>query len=215
MSVGLFDLHLAIAIKAAWETYAGNQALFTGLFPSVESSVSSAWYNKLYPGGSADLLEIRPAYVPEQTKLPCVIIQYSDEPEDSSPMNYFGGVEAGSHKTVCLMIRQMAQCHIFTSHPETTRAVHIALLTGLLAKRSVLYNAGYQDLEYTGGGDLSVEQNLMPNDLGAFVRIQRWQARGTLEFTESPVAGKPVLVTSTDITTDGNIGGVEQPYSGS
>ena len=75
----------------------------------------------------------------------------------------------------------------------------------------MLYDLGYHDLEYLGGGDLSVEEELMPNYLGAYVRVQRWASRGTIESTVVPTAGKPVLVASKDVTVDGNLGGIEDP----
>lgn len=217
---GFFDLHVALALQKGWASVCTSQEKWRALFPEIANSLADEWRAKLAPSDDAGHLEVRPAFVPEQTKLPCIVVQYNDEPEDTAPINYFGGTYnpnnsqlLADHKerTVALLVRQFARLHIYTEHPETTRAMHIAVLQIMLQNRKVLYDLGYHDLEYLGGGDLTVEEELMPNYLGAYVRVQRWAARGTIESTLVPIAGKPVLVASTDITVDGNVGGIQDP----
>ena len=218
--VGFFDLHVALTLQKGWAAISTNQAAWRGLFPGIADSLKDEWRAKLAPGDDATHLEVRPSFVPEQTRLPCVVVQYNDEPEDTAPINYFGGTYNPNNsnllsnqldRTVCLLVRQFVRFHIYTEHPETTRALHIAVLQIMLQNRKVLYDLGYHDLEYLGGGDLSVEEELMPNYLGAYVRVQRWASRGTIESTVVPTAGKPVLVASKDVTVDGNLGGIEDP----
>ena len=215
---GFFDLHVALSLQKGWASVATDQAKWRALFPEISSGLADEWRAKLAPSDDAGHLEVRPAFVPEQSKFPCVVVQYNDEPEDTAPINYFGGrynpsdssfLADQKDRLVALLVRQFVRIHIFTDHPETTRAMHIAVLQIMLQNRDVLYDLGYHDLEYLGGGDLTVEEDLMPNFLGAYVRVQRWAARGTIESTLVPVAGKPVLVASTDITVDGNLGGIE------
>jgi hypothetical protein len=217
---GFFDLHVALSLQKGWASVVTDQAKWRALFPEIASGLADEWRAKLAPSDDASHLEVRPAFVPEQAKFPCVVVQYNDEPEDTAPINYFGGRYNPSDsslladqldRSVALLVRQFVRLHIFTDHPETTRAMHIAVLQIMLQNRDVLYDLGYHDLEYLGGGDLTVEEDLMPNFLGAYVRVQRWAARGTIESTLVPVAGKPVLVASTDITVDGNLGGIEDP----
>jgi hypothetical protein len=217
---GFFDLHVALTISKGWASIVSNETKWRSLFPNLPTAMADEWRAKLAPGGDTTHLEIRPSFVPEQTKLPCIVIQYQDEPEESAPMNYWGGVhnptdsgEASeiNNRLVTLMVQMFARVHIFAEHPELTRALHIAVINILLSNRSVLYNVGYHDLEYQGGGDLAVEEELMPNFLGAYIRVQRWSARGTLEYVENPIAGKPVHVYSDDTEVDGHFGGIDTP----
>ncbi len=218
---GFFDLHVALTLQKGWASVCTDQSKWRGLFPEIANSLADEWRAKLAPNDDAGHLEVRPAFVPEQTKLPCVVVQYNDEPEDTAPINYFGGTYNPTDssiladqrdRSVALLVRQFVRLHIFTNHPETTRAMHVALLQIMLRNRDVLYDLGYHDLEYLGGGDLTVEEDLMPNYLGAYVRVQRWASRGTIESTLVPTAGKPVLVASKDIEISDNLfGGMEDP----
>ena len=222
---GLFDLHMLYALKKGWSSLANDSGTtFSTYFEGVESDVRLEWYKALFPDDKASFVEFRPAFVPQQTKLPCVIVQYTDEPEEMAPLGYWGGATVVKTKDPdtgldvftkniereqALLLRESAIINIIAPHPELLRALHIALLSVGLSNRQALWDLGYVDLEYLGASDTSIEEGLMPNDLGAFMRTQRWRARSQIEIsTDNTVAAPDILIASSDVTVDGKAGGV-------
>lgn len=223
---GLFDLHMLLAAKRGWTALSKDKTAFKELYVGVSDTVVTEWYDALFPNGSDAAVEFRPAFVPEQTSLPCVIVQYADEPEDVAPMDYWGGtlgqytpnedpnlpdvLTGYQRRHHAVLLRQIAIFNVIAPHPELLRALHLAVLFSCFTTRKGLHDLGYIDLEYLGGSDVSIEQGLMPNELGAFMRTQRWRARSHLEISETlaPVDGE-ILIASSDITVDGYPGGIK------
>ncbi len=221
---GLFDLHMLYAMRGGWESLASDKDKFSSYFEGVADEVRLEWHKSLFPDGKLDHVEFRPAYIQNQTRLPCVLVQYSDEPEETSPMDYWGGattltkidpntgqpVFAGNvERNHCLLLRQNAIVTIIAPHPELLRALHISLLSVGLSNRQALLDLGYVDLEYVGASDVSIEEGLFPNELGAYMRTQRWRARSMVELAAINTAVAPdILIASSDITVDGNAGGI-------
>jgi hypothetical protein len=236
---GVFDLHLLSAMRHGWHNLVSpidpatkqrvaSSKKFKSLFEGVTDSVLEEWYQSLAPEGDHTKVEFRPAYVPEQTKFPCVVIQYEDAPEEEAPMGYMGGhynytkdvldpvtgittaTKFVGDRNVALLLRQTARVHILTSHPELTRALHIVLIGAALSSRMAFFDLGYRDLEYLGAADLSVEEGLMPEDLGVFIRVQRYQARSHFELNdEHTFTSGEVFIHASDIFVDGLQGGVD------
>ena len=79
-----------------------------------------------------------------------------------------------------------------------------------------LLDAGYATLEYLGGGDIQPERDLLPEDLGIYMRTQRWSviSDSTVPSLET-IGKKEVDVAAVDATMadEGNKGGTK-PVSG-
>jgi len=94
-------------------------------------------------------------------------------------------------------------------HPEILRALHLAMLAVCLNTRSTLYNLGYIDLEYLGGGDVEVERMITEDEAGVYTRIQRWRSRSHLEMSNSYTPSGKAFVHATDVTVDTFAGGID------
>jgi len=236
---GVFDLHIMSAMRHGWRNLVAPTDVLTGhrvpsskkfkaLFEGISDDVLEEWFKGLAPDGDFTKVEFRPAYVPEQTKFPCVVVQYEDEPEDEAPMGYLGGhfnydeavydpiTETTTNttfigeRTTALLLKQTARVHILTTHPELTRALHISLIACAMGSRKSFYDLGYRDLEYLGAADLSIEEGLMPEDLGVYVRVQRYMARSHFEIADiSEFTSGDVLIHASDIFYDGIQGGMD------
>ena len=177
---GLFDLHLMATLNKGWDALVADKPAFLALYDGIETTVKEQWYDYLVPDGANSIVRFQPAYVPEQTTLPVVIVLYADEPEDVSPLDYFGGAYVDSdgnnvERLNTLLLQQIALVHIMSSHPEILRALHVAMLAVCLNTRKTLYDLGYIDLEYLGGGDVEVERMITEDEAGVYTRIQRWR----------------------------------------
>ena len=214
-AAGFFDVHCALVLQDGWAALtASDGAAFRALFPGVGDDITTEWLNELAPtvDGARNQygLEIRTAFVPEQTTLPFIVIQYLDEPEDEAPLGYLTMSKTESGRKHGMLLRQTAQIHIMTPHPELTRCLHVSILAIMLSNRDFFVSNGYCDLEYQGGGDLQAQQDLMPEFLGAYVRTQRYTARADFDVTISTtLESHKVLVASADQVIGGTVGGVD------
>lgn len=211
---GLFDLHLMTVLNKGWDALAADKATFFSLYEGVSDEIKQQWYDYLVPDGANHRVRFQPAYVPEQTKLPAVIVLYADEPEDVSPLDYFGGTYSGAGSTKIerknsILLQQIALVHIMAEHPEILRALHLAMLAVCLNTRATLYNLGYIDLEYLGGGDVEVERMITEDEAGVYTRIQRWRARSHLEMSNTYTPAGKAFVHATDATIDTFAGGID------
>ena len=221
----LYDLHMLAVLRKGWSALSEDKTFFKSLFNGVSDSVLERWFTALFPEDENKSVEFRPSYVPEQTRIPCVIVQYEDTPEDLAPMDYWGGAMSDVIENTTtdgvtkqkvthvrkhtMLLKCLVSIHIMASNPELLRAMNTCIHAICLINRPAFYSLDYSDVEYLGTSDYQVEQSLMPEDLGLYIRIQRWQSRCHVEISETITStiGK-ILIASEDAVVENFSGGV-------
>lgn len=207
---GLVDLHMLMLLKERWSEYEASVASFSALFsPQVSATVSAQWHADLV----ADKVLFRTAFTPEKSGSPLVVVQMQDEPIEAQPLGFQGGY-SGTGENITryysMLVKEQVNILMFASNVEVLRALYVVVRASIMSSIMFLLDAGYESLEYLGGGDVQPEPGLLPETLGIFMRTQRWSVISDSTAADSTIlAHKDVLVGAIDATidTDGNPGG--------
>lgn len=215
MAGGMFDLHTLLALKQGWTAIAADEELFKGLFrtmPGGDFSLPEAaleeWHAKLAPDGAADGVSFREMWAPDQPTLPQVVVQLQDEPHETQPLGFFGGIADDGRESLEDVVVEQVTISMFVAHPELLRALYVAVRAIMLSSVAFFLGAGYASLEYVKGGDFRPAWEPMPEGLGVLFRQQQWRTISQPFFTAPELSRKAFIVAAADVTVDGVSGGV-------
>jgi hypothetical protein len=210
---GVFDLHTLIALESGWNSIKSDSDAFDLLFEGIETSVVTSWRTELLKTD----IEFAAAFSPGETKLPAVFTKLEEDAAEIQPLGFHIGessaaVSSGTAKRIMgFEARETASIYVFATNTEILRAIYV-LVRGLMVSSVpwLVEHAGYTSIEFGGGGDLEPEQGLWPEDLGAFVRVQRWNATSVARISTVDLSHTDFVIQATDIAVDSdNYGGVD------
>lgn len=209
---GVFDLHTIMVLQDQWETrFGASLASFSEPFQGmVSDSILNEWYTEL----KSKPISFRPGFVADKPGIPQVVIQLNDEPVEEQPLAFFAG-NTGSGSNIkaiqSILVKEQVTCTIFTEYPEITRALYVVVRASMMAAHPFWIRAGYAAVAYEGGGDLTLDDQMIPEDMGYYTRVQRWSAMSESQInTTETFEHKNVTILALDEKdADGNSGGVD------
>lgn len=209
---GVFDLHTIMVLQDQWETrFGASLASFSEPFQGmVSDSILNEWYTEL----KSKPISFRPGFVADKPGIPQVVIQLNDEPVEEQPLSFFAG-NTGSGSSIkgvySILVKEQVTCTIFTEYPEITRALYVVVRASMMAAHPFWIRAGYASVGYEGGGDLTLDDQMIPEDMGYYTRVQRWSAMSESQInTTETFEHKNVTILALDEKdADGNSGGVD------
>lgn len=208
---GLIDLHIAMLLRDNWEQYSNDLSGFQEMFDKIPLAVSASWHAELAASG----LKVRTAFTPEKAGGALAVVQMQDEPIEVQPLGFYAGASGVGDVTpyLSMLVKETVTITMFAGNPEILRAVYVLVRQAVLRASKFLLEAGYESLEYLGGGDIQPERDLLPEDLGVFIRTQRWSVISDSTVKESTVSFKEPHFAVVDAIIDdaGNIGGTTVP----
>ena len=209
---GVFDLHTIMVLQDQWSTRFGSS--LSSFSEPFQGMVSDAILSEYYTELSSKPISFRPAYVSEKPGIPQVVVHLNDEPVEEQFLSYFAGnTGTGSNikATQSLLLKEQVTCTIFTDYPEITRALYVIVRASMIAAHPFWLRAGYASLSYDGGGDLMLDDQMIPEEMGYYTRVQRWSAMSETQITTTETfEHKNVMVLAIDSKdSSGNSGGVD------
>lgn len=209
---GVFDLHAIMVLQDQWNTRFGSSlSSFSEPFQGmVGDSVLSQWYTKL----TSRPISFRPAFVTDKPSIPQVVVHLNDEPVEEQPLAFFAG-NTGSASNIkgiqSILVKEQVTCTIFSDFPEITRALYVIVRASMMAAHPFWLRAGYASISYDGGGDLMLDDQMIPEEMGYYTRVQRWSAMSETQInTTETFEHKNVTILAVDSKdSSGNSGGVD------
>lgn len=180
---GLFDLHLLQGLQAGTAQYLDSRESFRELFKGVSQSLLDTWFDEL----NAVRPKIRASFAPGRDDFPVIAVQLETESTDnpSHPMGGFSHTLPDGREVQKILVRQIVSVTILSKHPEITRCLHI-LCRAAASRLTGQFLEFYDDVKYQDAADLAPDDNLLAEELGIYVRRQRYEA---LSYADVPQLG--------------------------
>lgn len=186
---GLFDLHLLQGMQSGVKEYLDSSFSFKELFKGVGDDLLTTWFNSLQTPRPA----IKAAFSPGSDDFPVIAVQLEEESTDnpSHPLGRYSHMLPDNREVEKILISQRVSVTILSKHPEITRCLHVVCrAVGTRLNRQFL--DFYDDVKYQDAADLSPDSNLMAEELGIYVRRQRYLA---LSYVDVPEMSFPLSAT--------------------
>ena len=202
---GLLDLHTLMSLQNGWDVYKNSEVYFKELFVGVQDSLLTEWHASL----SAHSPEFRAHAAPGAEHFPLVVVKLEGEQLVQEPLGGVGYEGDDGRLREEMLVRQTVLLVVLSKNPELTRALHVVCRAVMQLARNSFLKAGYLDLSYEGAEELEPDEELVAEDMGMFVRKQRWSSQSivTIPHIEVP-ATKNWFVLRSDLNQNGNSGGV-------
>lgn len=193
----LFDLHIVAMFDAVWPTYRDSLAAFQlCMEPYVGADKAAEWH--------ASLLESPPKFrtmlAPGSEKLPLVSVELIAGDKDTA----FLGNSMGNG-TLGYFFTERVEVTVLSKRDEITRALCLWVMAVMLRANESFQQSGYIDTSFLGAGELSLEELLAAEDLGAFARRLSYQSRREICTPQSltgVVEDKPVVIQLSNVVED-------------
>lgn len=200
---GTLDLHTLLVLKNKWGTYGvADSAAFEALFSNIPATMVTSWHTYL----RANQPDFKTSFNHELANIPQVVVSLQDEPVDDIPLGYHG--VSGLTEYVSMFVRETVTITVYAPSNDIARALHVMVRASMLSQLKWLIRIGYEDLQYLGGGDLGTDPDLQAEELGVYVRTQRWSSASPVDVTTGTTFNhKNATVNHIDVP-----GGVK-PYS--
>lgn len=185
---GLFDLHLLQGMQAGVSQYIHNETNFRELFQGVSSDLLGTWFSSL----NSRKPTIKASFSPGADDFPVIAIQLESE-NTSNPghaLGMYSHTVANNREAEMLLLTQRVSVTILSQHPEITRCLHI-VCRAAATRMNKAFLEYYDDVKYLDAADLSPDDNLLAEELGIYVRRQRYEA---LSFAVVPELAEPNIL---------------------
>lgn len=199
----MFDLHTVVTLKNGFTALLASSSAWRAAMGTgrVASGTADSWRTQLSAAG----IRIRSGYTPEDAKEPQITVALREaQPQQDIDAFNFGSPDGEDTLRMAVRGTVIIRCH--SESAELARAMHAAVLSIMLGYKDQFLKAGYQDLVWLGGGDLSPEESLFGSRLNVFSREQRWASLydQTATITD-PTSDLPIVVGAIDaeFTVDG------------
>ena len=200
---GIFDLHLLHGLQGGWPDYRDNFGYFKELFYGVQDSLLQSWWDQLREKEPS----FRASFAPGAENMPLVVVQLESEREaERPPLGHFSYRRKDDQRKVQqLIVRQVVTTTIMSNHPELTRALHV-VCRATVSRLGSMFMKQYIDVKYDSAEDLAPDEQLVAEDLGVYVRRQRYEAISEVDVPEITVPGSKFWqVLFEDIKNENNI----------
>lgn len=182
---GIFDLHLLHGLQGAWPDYRDNFGYFKELFYGVQESLLQSWWTQLKEKEPS----FRASFAPGAENFPLVVVQLESEREaERPPLGQFAYRRDDGRSVQQLIVRQIVTSTIMTNHPELTRALHV-VCRAIVSRLGPTFMKQYIDVKYDSAEDLAPDEQLVAEDLGVYVRRQRFEAISEVDVPEITTPG--------------------------
>ncbi len=183
---GLFDLHLLQGMQAGVSQYLGNETHFKELFKGVSDDLLGTWFSEL----NARRPTIKASFTPGADDFPVIAVQLESENTSNPghPLGRFSHTVSNNREVEKVLLTQRVSVTILSKHPEITRCLHIVCRAAATRLTSAFLEY-YDDVKYIDAADLAPDDNLLAEELGIYVRRQRYEA---LSFADVPEIQTPV-----------------------
>lgn len=185
---GLFDLHLLQGMQSGVSQYLGSEANFKELFKGVSANLLGTWFSTL----NAHKPTIKASFSPGADDFPVIAIQLESENTSNPghPLGMFTHTVATNREVETILLTQRVSVTILSRHPEITRCLHI-VCRAAATRMNKAFLEYYDDVKYLDAADLAPDDNLLAEELGIYVRRQRYEA---LSFAEVPELSEPNIL---------------------
>ena len=185
---GLFDLHLLQGMQAGVSEYIGNEDNFKELFKGVSNDLLGTWFSSL----NDQKPTIKASFSPGADDFPVIAIQLESENTSNPghPLGRFSHTVTQNRDVEKLLLTQRVSVTILSKHPEITRCLHI-VCRAAATRMNKAFLEYYDDVKYLDAADLSPDDNLLAEELGIYVRRQRYEA---LSFADIPQLAEPTIL---------------------
>ncbi len=178
---GIFDLHLLHGLQGGWPTYRDSFDHFSELFYGVQNELLTTWWNQLRDKEP----QFRASFAPGADALPLVVVQLENEREaERPPLGQFAYRDDAGRAVQQLIVRQTVTSTIMTHHPELTRALHV-VCRAIVTRLGPVFIRQYLDVRYESAEDLPPDEQLVAENLGVYVRRQRYEAMSEVTVPET------------------------------
>tara|TARA_B100000575_G_scaffold294646_2_gene312628 strand:+ start:2784 stop:3440 length:657 start_codon:yes stop_codon:yes gene_type:complete len=185
---GLFDLHLLQGMQAGVAEYLGNENNFKELFKGVSNDLLGTWFSSL----NDQKPTIKASFSPGADDFPVIAIQLESENTSNPghPLGRFSHTVTQNRDVEKVLLTQRVSVTILSKHPEITRCLHI-VCRAAATRMNKAFLEYYDDVKYLDAADLSPDDNLLAEELGIYVRRQRYEA---LSFADIPQLAEPTIL---------------------
>lgn len=182
---GLFDLHMLQGMQSGVRDYLESKDAFKELFKGIGDSLLDTWFDQIVSQKPA----IKSSFSPGTDDFPVIAVQLEAENRDtpSHPLGRFSHMLDDGREVEKILLTQRVSVTILSKHPEITRCLHIVCRAAAtrLTKPFLEY---YEDVKYLDAADLAPDNNLLAEELGIYVRRQRYEA---LSYADVPTLLTP------------------------
>ena len=207
----MLDLHIVMLLRDKWKAVVADRSgvIFKSFFQMLPEPVLDSWFEALAPDGDATNVLITPTFVPEKGKMPQITVRLQDNPLEIQPLGFYSHENENLAPVYSIFLREELTITILDGNPETMRALYEFVRKAMLLSARFLVSAGYEGIEYVGGGDFDIEAGLLPEQLGVYARNQRWAFTSQNEIADTEVGvHKDVFVHAEDVSVGTKKGGV-------
>lgn len=209
-----------LGLQDVWPEVIGSAEKFAvAMRPfKIPSEILEAYRARLMPAGNTSWVQFVRAYPQSPQPFPVVVVQRVQQPATEIPLGMYGGrrdvdeddPEAGEEEVDEMIVSEVVVVHTFAPHETLSAVVHQVIFYLLGQRIDWLHDqAGFTGLYFVEGGDIQAVENLVPEHLGQFVTVQRWQGQYVITTATRPIVAKPAAVYPVDVVVNAIPGGVE------
>jgi hypothetical protein len=205
---GIFDLSAVIALQAGWKTYKANLNLFKNAFRDQDGvlQVPEAMVDEWHAYLDTNDVEVRASWTLGPPEKPVVGVRLEETPVEVAPLGFFDDTDDGSDYKG-MIVNQTVAILTYVPFAEISRALRTVVRAIMLDSVDFFLQIGYVNIDYFGGGDLSVEERLIA-EVAPFTQVQRWRGTSHVRSTGNAIVHKNMIVASADVAVGGHQGGV-------
>tara|TARA_A100001388_G_scaffold263942_3_gene234790 strand:+ start:1687 stop:2346 length:660 start_codon:yes stop_codon:yes gene_type:complete len=200
---GLFDLHLLQGMQAGVKEYLDSEVSFKELFKGVSDDLLGSWFNEL----QRQRPTVKAAFSPGADDFPVIAVQLEAENTDtpSHPLGRYSHELDDGRRVEKVLLTQRVSVTILSKHPEITRCLHV-ICRATATRLTKPFLKFYDDVKFMDAADLAPDENLLAEELGIYVRRQRYEALSYADVPEIEVSAisKPWQVGIFDATGNDN-----------
>lgn len=177
---GLFDLHLLQGLQSGVKEYIDNAPRFKELFKGVSQELLNTWLSALQNKRPL----IKASFAPGTDDFPVIAVQLEAESTNtpSHPLGRFSHTLQDNRQVEKILLTQRVSVTILSSHPEITRCLHV-VCRATATRLTGAFLEFYDDVKFMDAADLAPDTNLLAEELGVYVRRQRYEA---LSYADVP-----------------------------
>ena len=153
---------------------------FARMFPGVSVDLKKEWWDALI---SKDVA-FRANAAPGHADFPVVVVQLLSESVSETPIGMFSGrlpKTMGKLAAATTVVQQSLLVTSMANNAEVARCLFVVVRNILLSYHHQFLKVGYLEFAYAGAEELTPEEELVADDMGVFVRKQRYDTTSQID----------------------------------
>jgi hypothetical protein len=179
------DMHIVHALNNGWVGYRDDVDAFAELLPGVSAGVAAEWHAALV----ADPPVFRAAFAPGAPEaFPLVSVELMGETVSDRYLGKSQGI-IGGRRHIGFGVGQTAEITVMAKRDEVTRSLCRVIQAVMIRATVSFIKSGYISVQYDGAGELGMDEMLVAEELGIYIRRLTYSAVLEIEVPEQLPGG--------------------------